>query len=118
LNENDEYGKGVAFQIKKGKPTITTSFGGFMTLTFYTLLAVFVYQSIHKIYIYGKTKFYTSDYSVDVKELGRRSMDEFDDTFNLFMGTSAPVDEFDWFDNEYVTPNVYEITHKWHPTRS
>ena len=110
MNGNDEYGKGVVFQVKKGKPTVTTSFGGFMTVTFYVLLAVFVYQSITNIYVYGKTKFTSSDYTVDVKELGKRSMEEFDDSFNIFIGTSASVDDFDWFDNEYVTPNVYEIT--------
>jgi len=36
----------------------------------------------------------------------------------MFMGTSASVDEFDWFNNEYVTANVYEITNKWVPTLS
>jgi len=45
-----------------------------MTLAFYVLVCVYVYNSIEKIYIHGKTKFYTSDYSFDVAALGERSM--------------------------------------------
>ena len=40
-------------------------------------------------------------------------MDEHDDSFNSIVGTTNK--DIDWFDNPYVSVNVYEMTEKWQP---
>ena len=42
-----------------------------------------------------------------MEELGNKSMMDFQTSFNMFMGTSNPLN---WFDNPYIEMNVYELT--------
>ena len=42
-------------------------------------------------------------------------MKEFDSTFNMFFGTTASQEEFDWFNNPYIEANVYELDESWEP---
>ena len=43
-------------------------------------------------------------------------MGDYDDSFNLALGIMA--DDFDWFDNPYVSANVYELTQEYKPKLS
>ena len=59
------------------------------------------------------TKFYTSDTLIDLDDFGRRTMDEFHSTFNMFIGTSNI--HLNWWDNPYIEVNIYDITQEWKP---
>jgi len=41
---------------------------------------------------------------------------DFDNSFNIFIGTSNK--SLNWLDNPYIEPNVYEITNEWVPQKS
>lgn len=38
-------------------------------------------------------------------------MSNFDDTFNIIVGVQNYT--FDWFDNPYISPNVYDLDDTW-----
>ena len=44
------------------------------------------------------------------------NMGDFDDSFNLAFGVMG--DPFDWFDNPYVSANVYEWNQEFNPKLS
>jgi hypothetical protein len=42
------------------------------------------------------------------------TLDEFDDTFNFAFNIQNG--DFDWFDNPYISPNVYFLDENYAPT--
>ena len=55
----------------------------------------------------GHSEFTISDIKVNLEDYEGKSMADFDDTFNMFIGISDK--EFDWFDNPYLQANVYHF---------
>ena len=51
-----------------------------------------------------------SDYRYNTTEFADIHLDNFGNTFNFFIGIVD--DEFNWFDNPYVSVNVYSMNHK------
>ena len=43
---------------------------------------------------------------------------EYDNSFNFIMGTTAKNDTFNWFDNPYIQPKVYDVTEQFNPVES
>ena len=42
-------------------------------------------------------------------------MDKYPKSFNYVLGTQLGKEEFDFFDNPYITAQVYELDEKWTP---
>ena len=57
-----------------------------------------------------------SESLIDLKSFGKKSMFEFDNSFNMFVGTGDK--NLDWFDNPYVEVNVYDLTQAYVPKLS
>ena len=64
-------------------------------------------------YQMSEIAFQVSDYTIDLNKLGKQTMLDYDNSFNIFMGTGNS--DLDWFDNPYIEPNVYEVTNEWQP---
>jgi hypothetical protein len=60
--------------------------------------------------------FSVSDFFTDEETLANINMGDFDDSFNMIIGTTNK--ELDFFDNPYISVNVYELTHEWEPKLS
>ena len=43
-------------------------------------------------------------------------MSDYDDSFNMMFGTNNK--EIDWFDNPYISANVYDLNQEWIPKLS
>ncbi len=83
-------------------------------MTFIFISLAFVGHQVHVLFDMSLTKFYVSDYSIkNVKEFAEKGLKVYDDSFNLFMGTSNR--DLNWFDNPYVEMKVYDITNEWEP---
>ena len=54
-----------------------------------------------------------STYIPDFDEIKYDSLADFDNTFNFVINTRAK--DFDWFNNPYITPNIYELDESWIP---
>jgi len=52
----------------------------------------------------------------DIQEITDVNMGDFDDSFNVAFGVMAS--EFNWFDNPYVSANVYEYDQEFKPNLS
>jgi hypothetical protein len=50
--------------------------------------------------------------------MGNINLGDYDDSFNMIVGTTLKPDKFDFFDNEFISVNVYDLTHDWKPTLS
>lgn len=40
------------------------------------------------------------------------NMGQFDESFNVVLGIKKAESEFDWFNNPYISLNVYQAEHK------
>ena len=50
-----------------------------------------------------------SEYFLNMTEVRNKSMQDFDKSFSYVLGIYLGRNEFDWFNNPYITPTVYEI---------
>ena len=57
-----------------------------------------------------------SSYHSNTTEIGMKTMDEFDDTFNIAFNIRN--ENFDWFNNSYIKPNLYEFDENYIPRLS
>ena len=60
--------------------------------------------------------FDVSDIFMADEDLQGIVMSDYDDSFNFIVGTANK--EIDWFNNPYITANVYEMTESWAPKLS
>ena len=54
-------------------------------------------------------EFVQSQYEYDSAIFASTPMSDFDDSFNIIIGTKN--EELDWFDNPYISPQVYQSNH-------
>ena len=50
----------------------------------------------------------------DINKISSMTFDQFDDSFNIALDIRN--EDFDWFDNPYIFPNVYYLDQEWKPT--
>ena len=61
-------------------------------------------------------EFTLSDTIIKDEFISNVTMSEYDVSFNMFLGI---VDsKFDWFNNPYISANVYQLTNDWVPFKS
>jgi len=65
---------------------------------------------------YSKTQYTHTTYIVDMDQISKKSLNDFDDTFNMVFDIRNK--NFNWFDNPYISPNVYEVDHNNEPKLS
>ena len=61
----------------------------------------------------GKTTFTTNFYFANLTAFGEETMMNYDDTFNIFFGTTDKT--LDWFDNPFIQMNVYDFDQTYKP---
>ena len=53
--------------------------------------------------------FTTNDYHVNMTQLNNTNLIEYDKSFNILIGTALKEEDFDWYDNPYISPNLYYV---------
>ena len=59
--------------------------------------------------------FQESQYSFNLTSLYDKKLDSFDDSFNFLIGTTN--EDLNFFDNPYISINIYEITSDGPPSK-
>ena len=57
--------------------------------------------------------FSVSDFFTDEETMGNINLGDYDNSFNMIIGTTLDPTKFNWFDNPYISVNVYETTEEW-----
>jgi len=70
--------------------------------------AAFVVFQLLTVLDVDKSKFTSTSYNYNSTEMANISMQEFTGSFSFIIGTKNET--LDWFDNPYVSPNVYITT--------
>ena len=60
-----------------------------------------------------KTQFSSTTYVPDMELISSKTFKEFDDTFNMFLDIRNK--DFDWFNNQYLQINVYQMQNEYKP---
>lgn len=55
--------------------------------------------------------FFVSDFLSDPYDMKNRTLDDYADTFNSFVGIANKT--IDWFNNPYLEPKIYEMDESW-----
>ena len=113
LNNIDMYGRCIHLNFSEQHSDITTSFGGLMTMLMVIVFINYSALNLNMMMKMNSTSYSVNDYQIDLKELDNVSMDNYRDSFNMFFGTTN--EQLDWFDNPYVSMNVYDLSQNWNP---
>ena len=116
LNGIDLYGKKVELNIDGKNKTITSSFGGIVTIIFILVTMGYSGGEFYKMIWRVDPEFVVSDGQIDPVEIENKTMMDFDDSFNMIVGITNKT--VDWFNNPYFSFKVYEMTNKWAPVEA
>jgi len=111
LVEHDKFGGPVSINFDGKNEKVNTAIGGFITILSSIAVIFFIIIQIMVMFNRTNNEFYVSDYIIDSESFRNKTMDEFDDTFNLFIGTTNK--DLNWFHNPYIEVNVYEFDEKF-----
>ena len=116
LRKVDIYGAPIKMNFDGKQSKIKTSFGGFLTLLLALWTALYSGNYLHHIIKRSNMFFIFSTYIAHGDLNSMKSLAEFDDTFNMFIDIRKK--DFNWFDNPYIRPNIYEINENLQSTLS
>ena len=97
LEKIDVFGKKVEFNFHHNQKTITNSFGGLMTIAMLICSILFVTRQYVTMMENNQSKYQVNQRISDLSQMGTMSMDQFDNSFNMFFGT--PNTELNLLDN-------------------
>ena len=107
------YGKPITMNFDGNSSHIKTSCGGLVTILVFVVTFLYSAQQLNFIFNYTQTEFTLSTYMPDMDDVGMQSLQDFDKTFNMLINIRNQ--DFDWFDNPYITPNIYHIDANYKP---
>ena len=81
----------------------------FITIFYSTIQIILIINLEESIFTF-------STYIPDMEEIAKKDFGEYDDTFNMLLNIRN--DTFDWFDNPYISPNVYQLDNTFQPKPS
>ena len=89
-----------------------------MSLFLYIGSGLFLLYQFIAVIERSETEFMSAKYVVNSTEMIDRTMQDFDDSFNMLLNIRLELEEFDWFNNPYISPNIYDLNGDWHPKLS
>ena len=92
---------------------INTPCGGIATILMVTLAINYLSIQINTMIKLSFTTFTLNDYHTDLQKIGSQSMQDYDDSFNMFIGTTNK--QIDFLDNPYLQINVYGVDQNFKP---
>ena len=107
MKKMDIFGCEIVFNLDEKHKLLTTKIGGLFTIIYFLLSLGFIQYEILGVVNVDNYKFHEMKYNYNSSLYQNTSMGDYADSFNMFIGTTNQ--EFDWFDNSYITPNVYRI---------
>ena len=84
------------------KEMITTSFGGFITLSFYIMFIIHILVNSFAVLNLTNLTFVSYDVITNHETFVDHTMQDFKDTFSMFVGTTNT--DIDLWDNPYIYP--------------
>ena len=113
----DVFGEPITLSFNGDYSNITTIAGGICTIVVAVVTGVYLWQQVTILLENKKGVAYSvSDFFTDEETMGNINLGEYDDSFNMIIGTTNK--ELNFFDNPYISVNVYEMTEKWKPALS
>ena len=104
----DIYAFPINFTVDNDNSRISNPFGGLVSIIFILLSLMYLAYETTEMYEMDRTSFSISSYR---NETGVIKMKDFEDSFNMFIGTMDR--SIDLFDNPYIQFNVYEFDQDW-----
>ena len=116
LNKLDIFGRSIRLNYDGIHETVTTSFGGILTILFFGSAIAYITLETFIMVTYGDTYYTVSDSETDIQNFKYDSLEKFGHSFNMIIGSSNTT--LDMLNNPYVEFKVMEVKQDWKPHES